>query len=55
MRSWMDRGFSINEIVLIDNPPTFPQFGFSLGIVYFSKKERTFKISYRTTFDKGDI
>lgn len=30
--------FGIKEILLLDTPKEFPQFGFQMGCVYFKKK-----------------
>ena len=38
LRDMKERGFGIKEIVFVDTPKEFPQFGFQLGCVYFKRK-----------------
>lgn len=37
LRDMVNKGFRINEILLLDTPREFPQFGFQLGCVYYQK------------------
>lgn len=37
LRDMFDNGFHINEILFIDTPKEFPQFGFQMGCVYYKR------------------
>lgn len=37
LRDMKNAGFGIKEILLLDTPKEFPQFGFQLGCVYYKK------------------
>ena len=38
LRDMIQHNFGIKEIMLLDTPKEFPQFGFQMGCVYFKKK-----------------
>lgn len=37
LRDIFSKGFGIKEILLVDTPKEFPQFGFQLGCIYYQK------------------
>jgi len=48
LRDMYSNNFNIKEILFVDTPKEFPQFGFQMGCVYYKKGFNNTWISYQT-------